>query len=79
MLSKGERLMLYWCEGDKTLKACMVSVTCAEPSMLRFFIGWLCEYYKADGNRIGLPVLMHQNALNTLGTASIIAIENMTV
>ena len=56
MLSKGEG-MLYWCEGDKTLKACMVSVACAA-SVLRFFVGWLCDCYRADGNRIGLSVLM---------------------
>jgi hypothetical protein len=49
--------MLYWCEGDKTLKACMVSVACAA-SVLPFFVGWLCDCYRADGNRIGLSVLM---------------------
>lgn len=52
MLSKREGLMLYWCEGDKTLEACMVSITCAEPSMLCSFIDWLVNYYHADRSRI---------------------------
>jgi len=53
MLSRREGLVLYWCEGDKT-KANMVSITCAEPSMLRFFIAWLRQYYGADPRKIKL-------------------------
>jgi hypothetical protein len=54
MLSKREGLMLYWCEGDKTIEACMASVTCAEPPMLCYFIDWLINYYDADRSRIRL-------------------------
>ena len=54
MLSRREGLVLYWCEGDKTVNANMVSITCAEPSMLRSFIEWLCEYYEADKSKIKL-------------------------
>ena len=62
MLSKREGLVLYWCEGDKTLKANMVSVTCAEPSMLHLFIEWLCEYYEVNRNKIKLRLHLWEGA-----------------
>jgi len=62
MLSKREGLMLYWCEGDKTLEACMVSLTCAEPSMLCYFVEWLVNYYDADRRRIRLRLHLWEGA-----------------
>jgi hypothetical protein len=62
MLSKREGLMLYWCEGDKTLKACMASLTCAEPLMLCYFVDWLVDYYGANRNRIRLRLHLREGA-----------------
>jgi hypothetical protein len=46
-LSLREGLVMYWCEGDKSMESrtYRVALTSCDPDILRLFVEWLEKYY----------------------------------
>ena len=54
IISKEMGLMLYWCEGDKSVETCKIGLTTSDPEMLNYFISWLINYYGIRKSKIKL-------------------------
>jgi hypothetical protein len=59
MITLREGLMMYWCEGDKSVESrtYRVALTSCDPAMLKLFVNWLEEYFGVESSL--LKVRLH--------------------